>query len=80
MKHQPMLGGRHRIDSFAMKRREHDADAGKGAVEQDKPGQPNNNSMRDQLPHRPNDKRISGNDSDFPEPGSSPEHSGEREE
>jgi len=62
------------------KQREHDADEGKGAVEQDKPGQPNNNSMRDQLPHRPNDKRISGNDSDFPEPGSSPEHSGEPEE
>lgn len=79
MKYQPTLPGCHRIDSLAMKRREHDADAGKGAVEQDKPGQPSNNSMQDQLPHRPNDKRISGNDSDFPEPGPSPEHSGERE-
>ena len=62
-----------------MKKREHDADESKGAVEQDKPGQFNNTSMSDQLPHRPNDKRISGNDTDFPEPGSSPEHSGERE-
>jgi hypothetical protein len=60
-----------------MKNDYNDADVSKGAVEQDKPGQPNNTSMRDQLPHRPNDKLISGNDSDFPEPGENPEHSGE---
>jgi len=63
-----------------MTNKNNDADVSKGAVEQDKPGQPNNNSMQGQLPHRPNDKRISGNDSDFPEPGENPEHSGEREE
>jgi hypothetical protein len=57
-----------------------DADVSKGAVEQDKPGQPSNTSLRDQLPHRPHDKRINGNDSDFPEPGENPEHSGEPEE
>jgi hypothetical protein len=63
-----------------MKNNHHDADESKGAVEQDAPGDPSNNSMRDQLPHRPNDKRISGNDSDFPGRGQHPEHSGEPEE
>ena len=63
---------------MAMKPRERDSDVHKGAVEQDKPEQANNNSMRDQLPHRPENDWISGNDSDFPEPGENPEHSGER--
>jgi len=62
------------------KKRGRDADAGKGAVEQDKPGQSSNTSLSDQLPHRPNDKRISGNDTDVPEPGENPEHSGETSE
>ena len=65
---------------MAMNKHEHDSDVGKGAVEQDKPGQPNHNSMQDQLPHRPENEMINGNDSDFPEPGENPEHSGEREE
>jgi len=59
---------------------EPDADAGKGAVEQDKPEQTDNTSLSGQLPHRPNDKLISDNDSDFPEPGENPEHSGEPQE
>jgi hypothetical protein len=80
MNYQPTLLVSHRIDSFAMKRNSHDADEGKGAVEQDKPGQPSDNSMQDQLPHRPENDMISGNDSDFPEPGENPEHSGEPEE
>ena len=54
-----------------------DADAGKGAVDQDKPEQTDNTSLSGQLPHRPDNKLIEGNDTDFPEPGSSPEHSGE---
>src|SRR4051794_34474614 len=57
-----------------------DADAGKGAVEQDKPEQKNNTSLSGQLPHRPENKMIDGNDTDFPEPGENPEHSGEPQE
>jgi hypothetical protein len=56
---------------------ERDADAGKGAVEQDKPEQNDNTSLSGQLPHRPDNKLIDGNDTDFPEPGENPEHSGE---
>src|SRR3954454_23414390 len=56
---------------------ERDADEGKGAVEQDKPEQSDNTSLSGQLPHRPDDKLIDGNDTDFPEPGENPEHSGE---
>ena len=63
-----------------MKNEEQDADETKGAVEQDKPGQPDNESLADQLPHRPTNDLISGNDSDFPEPGQNPEHSGEPQE
>jgi hypothetical protein len=56
---------------------ERDADVGKGAVEQDKPEQKDNTSLSGQLPHRPDNKLIDGNDTDFPEPGENPEHSGE---
>src|SRR3954467_12158889 len=56
---------------------ERDADEGKGAVEQDKPEQRDNTSLSGQLPHRPENKLIDGNDTDFPEPGENPEHSGE---
>ena len=49
----------------------------KGAVEQDRPGQPTNVSERGQLPHRTEDPLIKSSDSDFPEPGETPEHSGE---
>ena len=59
-----------------------DADEQKGAVEDD--SQPQNGktpksqvSMAGQLGHRNQDEMVSGNDSDFPEPGSSPEHSGQ---
>jgi hypothetical protein len=54
-----------------------DQDCGKGAVEQDGPRQPTNTSMQGQLGHRTEDPLVKDNDSDFPEPGSSPEHSGE---
>ncbi len=63
---------------MAMNRHGRDSDVHKGAVEQDKPEQSNNTSMRDQLPHRPENDMINGNDTDFPEPGENPEHSGER--
>jgi hypothetical protein len=54
-----------------------DQDAGKGAVEQDAPGQPTNTSMQGQLGHRTEDPLVKDNDSDFPEPGNNEEHTGE---
>jgi hypothetical protein len=55
-----------------------DGDVKKGAVESDdpylKPGQPN---LQNQQIHRTTNEEIKESDSDFPEPGSSPEHSGE---
>jgi hypothetical protein len=57
-----------------------DADAQKGAIEdtapeaQERPGEAHDR-MANQLPHRETDEEIKDNDSDFPEPGSSPEHS-----
>ncbi len=58
-------------------RRSKDADAGKGAVEQDKRSQRTNTSLRGQLPHRTQNPLIKGRDSDFPESGENPEHSGQ---
>ena len=56
-----------------------DADVNKGAIEDNpsdasQPGQAHNR-MANQLPHRDADDEIKDNDSDFPEPGSNPEHS-----
>jgi hypothetical protein len=56
-----------------------DADRGKGSQEPDGPRQSGNNSMQDQLGHRNPDPMQDGADSDFPEPGQSPEHSFEGE-
>jgi len=52
-----------------------DADRGKGSQEPDERNQAGNNSMRGQLSHRNPDPIAEGADSDFPEPGHSPEHS-----
>ncbi len=57
-----------------------DSDRGKGSQEPDDPKQPGNNSLRGQLPHRNQDSIIDGADTDFPEPGESPEHSFEGEQ
>lgn len=54
-----------------------DQDRSKGAVEQDRPQEPGNTSMLGQLGHRDQDPLLKSSDSDFPEPGGSPEHSGE---
>jgi hypothetical protein len=59
-----------------------DADENKGVVEDSSPRQPgkpqvSQESMAGQLGHRNADELTNGNDSDFPEPGASPEHSGE---
>jgi hypothetical protein len=59
---------------------EKDQDCGKGAVEQDRPGQKGNTSLRNQLGHRGTDPLVQSSDTDFPEPGENPEHSGEPEE
>ncbi len=57
-----------------------DADGGKGAVENDRPSESENVSLDGQIVHRGINKPDDGEDSDFPEPGASPEHSGEQGE
>ncbi len=52
----------------------------KGAVEQGKPKQPTNTSLSGQLGHREQNPLVEGNDTDFPEQGNSPEHSGQSNE
>lgn len=54
-----------------------DADLDKGAVEQDRPSQETNTSLRGQLPHRNENPTIKSHDTDYPERGETPEHSGE---
>jgi hypothetical protein len=54
-----------------------DEDAGKGAVEQDRPGQRANVSQTGQLGHRDPDPLVKSSDSDFPEAGQNEEHTGE---
>jgi hypothetical protein len=51
-----------------------DQDRKKGAVEESAQG---NTSMAGQLGHRDQDPLLKDADTDFPEPGESPEHSGE---
>jgi hypothetical protein len=51
--------------------------SGKGAVEQDRPEQKTNTSLTGQIGHRHKGAIVDTNDTDFPEPGESPEHSGE---
>ena len=57
-----------------------DNDIGKGAMEPEERTQHGNSSMAGQLGHRTTNRMIKDSDSDFPEPGSNPEHSGEPEE
>jgi len=57
-----------------------DADGCKGAFEPENPRQNGNTSLAGQLPHRTKDPLIKSADSDFPEPGNNPEHSGEKQE
>jgi hypothetical protein len=54
-----------------------DQDKSKGAIEQDAHHKNGNTSLGGQLGHRDQDPRIKGQDTDFPEPGENPEHSGE---
>jgi hypothetical protein len=57
-----------------------DQDRSKGAVEQEGKGQADNTSMQGQLGHRDQDPMLKAADTDFPEPGGSPEHTGEPED
>lgn len=57
--------------------RDKDQDRSKGAVEQDEKDQAGNTSLSGQIGHRDQDPLLKSSDSDFPEPGGSPEHSGE---
>jgi hypothetical protein len=54
-----------------------DEDLRKGAVEQDSPQQRGNENFAGQNPHRNASPLAEGQDTDFPEPGQSPEHSGQ---
>ncbi len=59
-----------------------DGDAQKGAMESesrsDKP-KGLRDALADQLPHRNTGEYLEGADSDFPEPGSNAEHSGQHD-
>jgi hypothetical protein len=57
-----------------------DQDRLKGALEQDDREQHGNISLHGQLGHRDQDPLLKQFDTDFPEPGENPEHSGEPEE
>jgi hypothetical protein len=54
-----------------------DPDSAKGAVEVEEHHHDGNIGLEEQLGHRDQDPRIKGADTDFPEPGENPEHSGE---
>lgn len=54
-----------------------DEDSAKGAVEQDRPRQRTNTSLAGQIGHRHKGEIIDTHDTDLPEPGQNPEHSGE---
>jgi hypothetical protein len=57
-----------------------DQDRSKGAVEQEEKGPADNTSMQGQLGHRDQDPMLKAADTDFPEPGGNPEHTGEPED
>lgn len=54
-----------------------DQDTAKGATEVDDNRGPGNIGLQEQLGHRDQDPMLKDADSDFPEPGQNPEHSGE---
>ena len=53
-----------------------DQDAAKGAKETENHQGPGNIGLQGQLGHRDQDEMLKDADSDFPEPGQNPEHSG----
>ena len=57
-----------------------DQDTAKGAIELEDHSVPGNIGLQNQLGHRDQDPMLKDADTDFPEPGENPEHSGEPEE
>ena len=57
-----------------------DQDTTKGATEVEDHATPGNIGLQNQLGHRDQDPMLKGADTDFPEPGENPEHSGEPED
>ncbi len=55
-----------------------DEDLRKGATETEDHHEPGNIGLQQQLGHRDQDPMLKDADTDFPEPGENPEHSGER--
>jgi hypothetical protein len=55
---------------------ENDPDRAKGATEGDEHNHDGNLGLENQLGHRDQDSLLKDADSDFPEPGGSPEHTG----
>jgi len=55
-----------------------DQDRAKGAIETEVHVHDGNLGLAGQLGHRDQDPRLKGYDTDFPEPGGSPEHTGTR--
>jgi hypothetical protein len=60
-----------------MSRSKDDQDEAKGATESENHDTPGNIGMEEQLGHRDQDPMLKDADSDFPEPGNNPEHTGE---
>lgn len=60
-----------------MAKNEPDQDITKGATESEDHKTSGNNGLQGQLGHRDQDLMIKDADSDFPEPGQNPEHTGE---
>jgi hypothetical protein len=54
-----------------------DQDEAKGANEREDPKTSGNPGLQGQLGHRDQDPMLKDADSDFPEPGMNPEHTGE---
>ena len=55
-----------------------DQDTAKGATETENHQTPGNIGLQQHLGHRDQDPMLKDADTDFPEPGENPEHSGER--
>jgi hypothetical protein len=62
-----------------MTRTNSDQDTAKGAMETEDHKTEGNIGLQEQLGHRDQDPMLKDADTDFPEPGQNPEHSGERQ-
>jgi hypothetical protein len=63
-----------------MAQKEVDQDSAKGATETENHEVAGNIGMQEQLGHRDQDPMLKDADSDFPEPGQNPEHTGRAHE